>query len=79
MNNTDERDPHICIRSDLWPTMTLEELLNQQRMVIDRLSQLASIMSGAGPAVHNLYGALQVALQDLSTLLLQPTNKNGKR
>lgn len=59
-----------CVRSDLWPTMTIAELANQQDIVITRISTLSKIMStGANPTYHQIYSTLQVALADLTKLI----------
>lgn len=73
---TSRASPETCVRSDLWPTMTVAELTNQQDMVITRISTLSTIMSGAAnPTYHQIYSTLQVALADLTKLIEYRSSK----
>ena len=69
-NYTPETDPQNNLRSDLWPTMSPAELGRQQELVVDKLSKLQS-MTGVSstPSFRNIYGALQVAMNDLTQLI----------
>lgn len=64
------------IRSDLWPTMSVSQLNQQMDLVITQIAQLHSIMGPSSSlSIHNMYGALQTALQDLNALI---DNKGSK-
>jgi hypothetical protein len=67
---TDELDIATTIRSDLWNTMTLGQLTQQQELIIGKIS-LVYQMTGfnANPSINNIYAALQVALTDLNRLI----------
>lgn len=68
--NYDTMDPAKQVRSDLWPSMTLTQLTQQQEIVIDRINKLTSIMGiGYTESLRTMYGALQQANQDLARLI----------
>jgi hypothetical protein len=72
---TPENDPTLNLRSDLWPTMTVGQLL-----AIDKVSKLHMMMgANASPALINIYGALQQALKDLTWLIDNRSQQNGNK
>lgn len=63
-------DPEVDLRSDLWPTMTVQQLAKQQDIAITKLSTLGKMFGvAANPSINYMYGALQVALADLTALI----------
>ncbi len=72
-NPSDE--PQYSIRSDLWPTMNINELSNQLHLVMEKLTKIASMMGSVPqPTYMHMYGALQQAMQDLNGLIEYRTN-----
>lgn len=75
----DDTDPERTIRTDLWPSMTVQQLSRQQELVIDKMSTLSKIMGGATPTIHHMYSALEVALQDISNLVEHRSAKKPRK
>lgn len=72
----DEIDAQTNIRSDMWLSMSMSQLARQQEIVIEKISLVHRMLGGgASPSVHNIYGALQVALQDLNKLIDSRTKR----
>ncbi|MCK9369594.1 hypothetical protein M0R04_06775 [Candidatus Dojkabacteria bacterium] len=61
-------DVEVNIRTDLWPTMSTQQLSVQQELVLDKLN-LLSYMSQGDPTVMNLRCALDIAMADLNKLI----------
>lgn len=60
------------VRADLWATMSVTQLLNQQEMVMDKITKLQSMtpVGGAGTAgITGLLKALQHAMENLTQLI----------
>jgi len=64
-------DWEINIRSDMWTTMNISQLIVQQELVLNNLG-LLSTLQASNPTVLNLHCALKMALEDLNLLI----NKN---
>lgn len=63
-------DPEKELRSDLWPTMSLPQLLQQQEIAITKVSKFATIVgAGAPPSYVAIYNALQEALNVLNNMI----------
>lgn len=75
--DTDDRNPETQIRSDLWSTMNMHELLNQQRLVLNRLSTAGNLLTGmyANENMRGLYQALQHASDTLTEMINQAASK----
>lgn len=75
--DTDDRNPDTQIRSDLWGNMSLHELLNQQRLVLNRLTAAGNLLTGlhANENMRGLYFALQHASDTLTELINQAASK----
>ena len=66
----DGMNPATDLRSDLWLGMTAAQLANQHDLVLTKLSGLSSIVGpSASPSLLHIYGALQFALADLTSLM----------
>lgn len=78
MNMIQEDDPQTNIRTDLWGEMSLQDLLNQQDMVINRLTAVAQLVSH-NQSMRGMYAALQHANEVLSDLILNVSNKKKNR
>lgn len=75
-----EYDPQHTIRSDLWSTMDISQLTQQQDLVITKISTMHRMLGpSASPTMYNLYAALQVALQDLNQLIDNRSKTNKQR
>lgn len=55
------------IRSDLWPTMTIDQLNVQRELILNKLNLLYTIPKNH--SIINIIGALTQAAQDIDTLL----------
>lgn len=64
-------DPHNSIRTDLWLTMTSQELVQQQELLINHTLKVQSMMTAQGTShtVMNMYLALQRAAEQLTKLI----------
>lgn len=67
-NTPDKEDWEENIRTDLWPTMSIQQLNVQRDLVVSKISLLYT-MSIGDPTVRNLLGALQIAIKDLNDLI----------
>lgn len=73
-----EDTPETMIRTDLWATMSLEQLARQQDLMIDKLSTVQQMASGnASPSVLAMYSAIQMGMTDLNALM-ESRAKKGK-
>ena len=66
----DDNDPQIQVRTDLWHTMNMSDLVHQRDLLMSHMEK-ASRMIGfnASPAVLGIYSAMQMALQDINHLI----------
>lgn len=64
-------DPQDSLRSDLWDTMTVQELNNQHTLLMDRVSKVMLMMESTGTSqvVMDMYNVMQRALVTLSNLI----------
>lgn len=64
-------EPHKSIRTDLWPTMTVQELVHQQELLVDHTLKVQMMMDAQGTShtVMNMYMALQHAAEQLTKLI----------
>ena len=64
-------EPHLSIRTDLWPTMTVQELVHQQELLVDHTLKVQMMMDAQGTShtVMNMYMALQHAAEHLTKLI----------
>lgn len=64
-------EPHLAIRTDLWPTMTVQELVHQQELLVDHTLKVQMMMDAQGTShtVMNMYRALQHAAEQLTKLI----------
>lgn len=64
------------LRSDLWPTMTVAELVKQQELMVTKMSALLYLMSASpSPAVEAMYSAMQMGFNDLNNILNTRTSQ----
>lgn len=72
----DDTSPDKQIRTDLWPTMGMPELVVQRDLLLTRMEK-ASRMFGqhTSPSAINIYSAMQVALRDINGLIDHQTKK----
>lgn len=77
MYDPEDTNPETAIRSDLWQTMNLEGLLNQQNLVINRLHAASGLLTGmhANENMRGAYFALQHAADQLADLINQAATK----
>lgn len=64
-------EPHKSIRTDLWRTMTVQELVHQQELLVDHTLKVQMMMDAQGTShtVMNMYMALQHAAEQLTKLI----------
>ena len=75
----DDKDPEIQIRTDLWGTMQLPQLISQRELLMDRLSSLLKIVGpSVSPTVLNMYNAMQMGLSDINYLIDNRSNTKKK-
>ena len=67
---TDYNDKNTTIRTDLWHQMTIPELINQQRLLIERSNTISSLVAmSATPSVKAMQFAVEMALNDINELI----------
>lgn len=67
--------PQHNIRSDLWLTMDLPALTNQQDLILTKLSTLSSMLGGNASQSHrDIYMAIEVALDEINKLIEHRSN-----
>lgn len=72
----ENNSPEESLRADLWPTMSLGQLARQQDIAITKISLIHQMAANnTSPAIQNIYGALQRALQDLNELVDSRTKR----
>lgn len=65
-----DTDPQVQVRTDLWPTMGMPELVSQRDILMTRMERVSRMMgAGAAPAVFDIYSAMQIALRDINQLI----------
>jgi hypothetical protein len=75
-NPISENDPSVQVRTDLWNTMNSSQLNRQRELLLDKLSKIQSIMIGtATPSILNIYNAIQLGLDDITTLIDRKQNQ----
>lgn len=75
----DDTDPEIQVRTDLWGTMQLPQLITQRELLMDRLASLLKIVGPAvSPTVLNMYNAMQMGLSDINQLIDNRSNTKKK-
>lgn len=64
-------DPQHAIRTDLWNTMTVQELVHQQDLLVNHTLKVQAMMEAQGTShtVMNMYRALQHAAEQLTKLI----------
>lgn len=79
--NTTSLEPQTNVRTDLWPTMSLTELANQQDLLLTKLALMSSMINGAmaTESIRTIYRALHTALDDLNFLLDRAANNKKVR
>lgn len=75
-NPYDETNPEYNVRTDLWATMSLQELQRQHELVCIKLNTVHGMISGphASMSMIGIFHALQHATDVLTELI----NKTGK-
>lgn len=75
--NPYDMNPDTAIRSDLWGTMNLDSLMNQQRLVTNRMHAAGNLLTGAyaNENMRIAYYALQHAAEQLTDLINQAASK----
>lgn len=69
-NTNPDYDPKVSLRSDLWPTMNMMQLSQQQELVVDKLNKLNSLVAlGYSESMRTMQFALERAMQDLTQLI----------
>ena len=72
----DDASPDKQIRTDLWPTMGMTELVIQRDLLLTRMEKASRMFShNTSPSVINIYSAMQVALRDINGLIDHQTKK----
>jgi len=62
--------PTTEIRTDLWPTMTSNQLKNQQDLLLNKIELVATMMGPLSPPhIQQLYRSLQLAYSELTNLI----------
>ena len=75
----DDLNPETHVRTDLWGTMQLPQLINQRELLMGRLSTLQKIIGPAvSPTVLNMYNAMQMGLSDINGLIDNRSNTKKK-
>lgn len=75
----DDLNPETQVRTDLWGTMQLPQLINQRELLMGRLSTLQKIIGPAvSPTVLNMYNAMQMGLSDINGLIDNRSNTKKK-
>lgn len=64
-------EPHNSIRTDLWPSMSSQELVHQQELLVNHTLKVQAMMDAQGTShtVMNMYMALQHAADQLTKLI----------
>lgn len=59
------------IRTDLWNSMALPELYEQQALLTTKLLTVSTMMDGgnAVPSIMSIYSALQMGLDDITKMI----------
>jgi hypothetical protein len=75
----DENDPQVQVRTDLWHTMQLPDLVHQRELLMERMNKL-SLMLGANtnPTILGMFSAMHLGLNDINTLIDSKSNKKIK-
>jgi hypothetical protein len=60
------------IRRDLWQTMTLDQLVKQQELLLARMQKLSMMRSAS---VATIGGILQQGYQEISQMILEKTQQ----
>lgn len=54
----------------MWPTMNVSQLNRQREIMLDHVTKVQSMVdTNASVSVRNMFGALQVGLEDLNKLI----------
>ena len=67
-------EEYDIIRTDLWPTMTTEELQKQHEVLLSRMAGLGAIMGNLQNAMQyqSMYMSMQQACEHLSNMIANP-------
>lgn len=75
-----DSDPETQIRTDLWSTMSNQQLVVQRDLLMDRMAAVQRMVSiSATPAVLGIYDAMQLGLNDINQLIERKSNIKTKR
>lgn len=65
-----EDTEETMVRTDLWNTMTLEQLARQQDLMITKISTIAQLVgANTNPSILVMYNAMKLGMSDLNKLI----------
>lgn len=69
------------IRTDLWNSMTLSELYEQQALLTTKLMTVSNMIDGASaaPSILSIYSALQMGLDDITKMINTQTEQSKRK
>jgi len=72
----EDMDPTIQLRSDLWNTMGVTDLLAQRELLVNRLLTMGKIINwDTTPGTQDIYLALQHGMDQLNSIIDGKTTK----
>lgn len=72
----DDTSPDKQVRTDLWGTMALPDLVTQRDLLVNRMEKTSRMFSSMmSPSVISMYSAMQMALNDINGLIDKQAKK----